>query len=154
MAETTGLLNRRTCQRVPGVRIPLSPQKPWSAVFQGFFIFQETIKKHRSKWLIRLGRMLNWSLQIAIYNWCQISDQPEADTCKMLDLRTNRKWTSGWGYLTYSTPHNSEGSDRQAKALACPMNPRNVILYVINIGEEAQEEILPRLRRVWIVRSW
>ena len=26
MAETTGLLNRRTFNRVPGVRIPLSPQ--------------------------------------------------------------------------------------------------------------------------------
>ncbi len=31
MAETNGLLNRRTSQGVPGVRIPPSPQKGYSS---------------------------------------------------------------------------------------------------------------------------
>ena len=85
--------------------------------------------------------------------WCKISDQPEADTCKMLDLRTNRKWTSGWGYLTYSTPRNSKGYDRLAQRVGSPMNPRNIILYIILIGKEARGEILFRLKQIGN-RTW
>ena len=33
MAETTGLLNRRTGNTVPGVRIPLSPPSPTKVLF-------------------------------------------------------------------------------------------------------------------------
>ena len=36
MAETTGLLNRRTGHSVPGVRIPLSPHLKYKELFSGY----------------------------------------------------------------------------------------------------------------------
>ncbi len=69
MAETTGLLNRHTFQRVSGVRIPLSPllrltksrKTPQIQHLRGFLFLSSRKEMHKMallQWLIRWPKLL------------------------------------------------------------------------------------------------